>query len=473
MITSTPFISRFRAWWTALSLVSQFVVMSSAIILLSVVILERWVSVKIEESVKQHVGARAAVQMESFFAPALQELVLQQHLSPKSVDKIDRFLNNDKHNPHVINAKVWAQDGTILYATHKDLVGKKFPVPKQIIRAWEGQLEVHFYDDPKLQPDDASEIDHPSEFKGVNSVFEIYLPIRQVSTKRTIAVVELYEDAGILTSELRTSKFQSWAVSALVTLSILAILFRIVAQGSRTIHDQRTALTSQVVQFSSLLTQNENLRQRAHQASQRSAEDMELGLRRLGSDLHDGVGQLLALAILKLNQLTKGNKQHSKELKLVRGTLKDAMAEIRDISTGMVLPEIDELQLVDALKLIVSLHQRHTSTRIACIFPNEPIDVSHPVKLCLCRFVQEALSNAFQHAGGIGQAVKATWADQTIVIKVSDNGPGIVPVKTPTDRQPLGLIGLKNRLESLGGQLTVHSKAGEGTTIVASLPIMG
>ena len=113
------------------------------------------------------------------------------------------------------------------------------------------------------------------------------------------------------------------------------------------------------------------------------------------------------------------------------------------------------------------------STSVACTFPNESIEVSDLIKLCLCRFVQEALSNACRHAGGTGQAVKGTWTDQTIIIEVSDSGPGFAPVKAQGKPQPLGLIGLKNRLESLGGQLTVRSKAGEGTTLVASLPING
>ena len=450
-------VGRVRALWASLSPVHQLTLAGSVLVLLAMGFLGPWVSSKVETSIKQEVGVREALYMDNNIAPLLQELASQQRLSPESIDAIDRLLARDAQSMGIVNAKVWAQDGTILYGTRKEIIGQKFPVTGELFRAWNGRLEIEFNGDVHLDHGDLVETD-------MDSLFEIYVPIHQLATKKTIAVAEFYQDAAILKNELMIAKLTVWGATAILTLAIIAGLYGVVLWGSRNIDSQQSTLVNRVTLLSRLLKQNEGLRRR-------SAEDAELNLRRLGSDLHDGPGQFVALALMKLNQLSSTASVGAKELDLVRGTLNDAMTEIRDISAGMVLPEIENLQLVDALKLMVSRHERNTSTSVACTFPFESIEVSLPVKLCLCRFVQEALSNAFRHAGGIGQAVKATWTDKTIVIEVSDRGPGFKPVKTKRKRQPLGLIGLKNRLENLGGQLTVNSKAGEGTTLVASLPI--
>ena len=457
-------VGRARAMWALLSLGRQLALVSTALVLLGMSALGFWLSANIEQRVKLEVGERGALYMGSFVAPLLQELASQQHLSPESVQAIDLLLARDAAKMGIMNAKIWAQDGTILYGMQKQTVGHKFQLTPELIQAWNGQVEVDFDDVLHLDHVDLDASFESDEAEGTDPLFEIYVPIRQFKTMRTIAVGEFYQDAAVLKSELAAAKLEIWATIAFVTFSVIGGLITIALRGSRNSDSQRSAQASRLALLSNLLKKNESLRRR-------SMEDAELNLRRLGSDLHDGPGQSLALALLKLNQVSSGAKGHSKELESVRGPLNDAMTEIRDMSAGMVLPEIEKLQFVEALKLIILRHERHTSTSVACTFPNESIEVSHPVKLCLCRFVQEALSNAFRHAGGIGQSVKVTWTDKTIVIEVSDRGPGFEPVKAKRKRQPLGLIGLKNRLESLGGQLTVHSEAGEGTTLVASLPI--
>ncbi len=457
-------VRRVRAIWASLNPVYQLTLAGSVLVLLGMGVLGLWVSTKIETSMKLEVGVREALYMDNYIAPLLQELASQQHLSPESIDAIDRLLAKDAQSMGIVNVKVWARDGTILYGTRKEIIGQKFPVTGELFRAWNGRMELEFNGEVHLDHGDPIATDDSTGAAGTNSLFEIYVPIRQLATKRTIAVAEFYQDATILKNELMTAKLKTWAAIAIFTFAIIAGLYGVLLRESKTIDSQQSNLVNRVTLLSRLLKQNEGLRRR-------SAEDAEFNLRRLGSELHDGPGQFVALALLKLNQLSSGAKEGARELESVRGTLNDAMTEIRNISAGMILPEIEDLQLVEALKLMVYRHERHTSTSVACTFSNEPIKVSHAIKLCLCRFVQEALSNAVRHAGGIGQAVKATWTDQTVVIEVSDQGPGFEPVEAKRKRQPLGLIGLKNRLENLGGHLTVHSKAGEGTTLVASLPI--
>jgi signal transduction histidine kinase len=231
------------------------------------------------------------------------------------------------------------------------------------------------------------------------------------------------------------------------------------------------SLAARIAELSGLLRQNEELRQRLESASRRAGEDAELQLRRLGADLHDGPAQLLALALLKLDLLPEGNPESLGEREMIRSVLQDAMSEIRDISAGLALPTIERLSLAQALIVVATEHERRTSTRVSCEFPTGSIDLPHTTKLCLCRFVQEGLSNAFKHAGGLGQTVSASWTDKSIEVAVGDAGPGLNSALGKGKRPALGLIGLHNRLESLGGRLTIAGQVGGGTRLTALLPV--
>lgn len=453
-----------NGWWASLSLVRQFTLASSALVLFGLGILGFWVAQEIEEGIKRDVALRTELYMESFVAPHLQELATSKFLSVESTQALDRALSEDAMSMRILNAKVWNQAGTILYESRKEKTGQRFPITPEMLKAWSGTTAIGF--------DHEEHFDKADPTKKVNTaVLEIYVPIHHKETNQIIALGEFYQDAAILRQQLNDARLKSWAVTAFVSFTIIAGLYSIVAKGSRTIDAQRSALAGRVDMLSDLLSQNEELRQRAQSATQRAAEDQEFNLRRLGSDLHDGVGQLLALALLKLDSLFDGAKKRPKEFENIRSTLRDAMVEIRDMSAGLALPEIEKLSLVDALKLIVSRHERRTSTKVTCKFADGPANLPHPIKLCLCRFVQEGLNNAFKHANGVGQSVNTVWTKNIIVVHVQDKGPGFGSVKVQGKRQALGLIGLRNRLESLGGQLTIESKVGEGTKLTASLSL--
>lgn len=453
----------FRSWWPALSLARQFTLASSALVLAGLGVLGFWVAQKIESGVKAHTAARTALYMESVVAPYLQELGSRPDLSAENKAALDTVIGKDAARLRVVAAKVWTRTGVILYATDKALIGQKFPLTPLLTRAWEGYVEAQF--DARHYGDD-----HGTSMVGKEPLFEIYVPIRHSVTNEIVAVAEFYELTSELNRELIASQINSWLVTAIVSFTIIAGLYTIVANGSKTIETQRTALANRISELSGLLQQNEELRRRVQGASRRAAEATELQLRRLGADLHDGPAQLLALALLKFPSAVEGGTQAS-ERQILRGVLEDAMAEIRNISSGLALPEIEKLSLTQALMVVASEHERRTSTTVACEFASRPIELSHPTKLCLCRFVQEGLSNAYRHAGGQGQAVTLTWSDSFIVVEVADRGPGIEKGASERKRPALGLIGLRNRLESFGGHLTVISAPGAGTRLTAYLPI--
>jgi len=457
-------VLRIKAWWPSLSLVRQFMLAGAALVVLGLGLLGVWTSSKIEQGIEAHSGARTALYMEGFVAPHLQELAANRRLSEENVRAVDILLARDASRIGVVAAKIWNREGVLLYATSKDQIGQAYRVTPKLARAWNGYIEVEFSQEQAPPGIGANGAEG-------EALLDIYVPIRHATTHDIIAVAQFSEIASELKREQEDASLEGVIVGALSGLVILAALFVIVANGNRIIETQGASLANRIAQLSELLRQNEELRQRVQAASRRSTEDTELHLRRLGADLHDGPAQLLALALLKFDRLSGQNGGTPHDQETIRSVLEEAMAEIRDISAGLALPEIEKLSLAQALIVVATEHERRTSTRVSCELSGKPIELSHTSKLCICRFVQEGLSNAFKHAGGVGQRVSASWTDTTIVVEVADEGPGLTLAPKQEKRPALGLIGLSNRLESLGGRLKIDSETGAGTRLTAYLPV--
>ena len=305
-------------------------------------------------------------------------------------------------------------------------------------------------------------------------LLEVYAPVREIGSDRIIAVVEFYQIADQLQAALRLARTESSVVVALVTLAMLSVLFLIVRKGSQTIESQQGALHDRISQLSGLLAQNEGLRKRIDELYVRSAEAHEAFLRRVGLELHDGPAQLIALALLRIDSLRPKTGKGDTELddyQRISAALVDALADIRNISAGLILPELEAASPAEVLRLAARNHERRTGTRVRCEVDSLPLKLSPLLKSCLYRFTQAALNNAYQHAGGKGQAVQGTHRDGVVEIEVSDAGPGFLPEQRSAKGARLGLIGMRERVASLGGTFDLSSQPGAGTRLTARFEV--
>ncbi len=223
--------------------------------------------------------------------------------------------------------------------------------------------------------------------------------------------------------------------------------------------------------FANLAAENHRLQQQLNSVVEQSAEIRERQLQQIGSDLHNGAAQYLAVALLRLHKLFGAKKGERKEYEFVKGALTEAMAEIRHISMGLTLPEIEKFTLSQAIGLVITRHERRTSTSVKSSVQWDYPEPPKSIKICACRMVQEALSNAFKHAGGLGQKVSVSGSDATLFLKVSDTGNGFDWHLEGSQSPGFGLAGLRNRIESTGGKFEVISSPGNGTILKAILPI--
>ncbi|MEK1871864.1 MAG: ATP-binding protein, partial [Rhizobium altiplani] len=154
------------------------------------------------------------------------------------------------------------------------------------------------------------------------------------------------------------------------------------------------------------------------------------------------------------------------EIAAIKESLDEAMHEIRTICNGLVLPQIEAATLTEILERSVRAHEQRTGASVELSVAETPENLSPSAKICVYRFVQEGLNNGYRHGGGKEQRVVQRMEGDRISIEVSDGGPGF----DPDDVGPasLGLAGLRERIESLGGTFQLRTSA-QGTIVSMSL----
>jgi signal transduction histidine kinase len=452
--------------WNSLSLARQFLFAGVAVSLLAMLAVGALVAEVIERSFIRHAAAATALYVDSMIAPVLPDLRTAQRLDDVAAHSLDETLGAGKLGKRLVSFRLWRRDGTILYASTPELVGKRFEPSPNLDLAFSGQVVGEYGEVDDAESSYERSLGAP--------LLEIYSPILQPWSGEVVAVSEFYERAPDLPASLADARMKGWIAVAVVTLGLFFTLAGIVLRGSSTIEAQRVALKQRIEDLALLAETNEALAARLQTASEQATAFNERFLKRLGADLHDGPAQLVAFAALRLGSRALRDRSvptedRDEELAMIRASLADAMEEIRVISGGLALPHIETADMKEVLKAAVKTHEQRTRTEVAlrcsadlpCLEPAE--------KICIFRFVQEALSNSFRHAGGKGATVRQRWQDDRLVIEVSDDGPGFDPGSVPGER--LGLACLRQRVESVGGSMEIESSP-SGTRVSMALDVV-
>ena len=457
-------VRRLLEKWNALSLAGQYCIAASAVLCCAMVAIGTWVTSEIEDGITTNAASSTALYVDSVIAPLLPEFSDNGPLDEGVTRALDEVLSQGALGKRLISFKIWHPDGTVLYALDPSLIGQKFPPTEAFRTALGGDVAVELDD---LAPQESK----GERAKGV-PLIEIYNPIRAPWTGEVVAVSEFYEVATDIEAQLRAARWKSWLVVAGVILATMALLAGIVFRGSKVIQLQRRTLEARVAELSKLLAQNRLLRDRVQKASQRTTSLNERYLRRIGADLHDGPAQHVAFAALRIDSdaLTSPSttpRRRQKEIGAIRASLEEAMSEIRNICNGLVLPHIEAAELPRIIDLAITAHEQRTGSTVERPADIPSFHLSTPQKICVFRFLQEALNNAHRHAGGKGQAIDVSTQYGAIALSVSDQGNGFDPAR----RRPegLGLAGLKERAESIGGQFSLET-SGRGTRVTLTLP---
>lgn len=457
--------------WAARTLSTRFVIASTLIVCTTMFVIGAWVDNRIRTTVVANASESASLYAQILLQRSLQELVDHDRLSPRARETIASLIHDESLGHRIVEIKIWRPDGTIVYTSDGLQVGTKPPLTPELTGALRGHVRAEL--------DDQHDIESAWERRYGYPILEMYTPITATGSSNVIAVVEFYEDASALMQQLTIARQQSWLLVAVLAMGMLTVLFGIVHRGTMLIQQQKRELEGTMAHQAGLQAQNQELQGRVTRALFGTTEVSDKLLNRIGADLHDGPAQLLGFALLRLHELDPSAAKARCEngnshpgggdvFPQLRQVLENALGEIRNISAGVSLPELGELSPADVVMLAAKNHKRLTGKDVGIDIGELP-DVMPPItKVCLFRCIQEALTNAFRHADGQGQVVRAWMEGHVVRLEISDSGPGL-PVGG-IRRDALGLTGLRNRVEALHGEFSLRSTPGNGTTVSIRLP---
>lgn len=197
---------------------------------------------------------------------------------------------------------------------------------------------------------------------------------------------------------------------------------------------------------------------------------------RIALELHDSTAQHLAAATLNLTGLRARASFSGRDAALlddIERSLQNARDEVQVTSFVLYPARLDDGGLNGALERFLRIYTRQTGIRTELDAP--PLD-SLPPKLqqALLRIAQEALTNVYRHAEASRASVHLRVTSKSVELCVADNGKGMDRIRqedVTTAGTGIGISGMQARAEQLGGALQVKSRHGEGTRILAKIPI--
>lgn len=196
--------------------------------------------------------------------------------------------------------------------------------------------------------------------------------------------------------------------------------------------------------------------------------------RRLSQLLHDHVQQLLVAAKLQVGLLQKrtGEDTTREAAKRVESLLDDALAESRSLNTQLSPRILFESGLGAALQWLGDEMREKYGLSVATVMKDGSEVEAEDVRAMAFEAVRELLFNVVKHAGVTEAAVRVYRAGAALAIDVEDRGAGFDLEMEPLDRRArLGLAGVRQRLELVGGRLEVQSAVGKGTTVTLTIPL--
>src|ERR1700704_895760 len=200
-------------------------------------------------------------------------------------------------------------------------------------------------------------------------------------------------------------------------------------------------------------------------------QTLEQEIKRIAHALHDEAGQLLASVYLALEEVA-GNLPPAREhLLKVKGLLDQIEGELRRLSHELRPTILDDLGLLSALKFLAEGVAARTGLLITVEGESE-LSLPPLLSTTLYRIVQEAFTNVSRHAKATQVNVTIQHELQTLRCSIKDNGVGFVvsSLSARIGDRGLGMIGIRERLNSLGGSLSLVSTLGQGTELVITIP---
>jgi signal transduction histidine kinase len=211
----------------------------------------------------------------------------------------------------------------------------------------------------------------------------------------------------------------------------------------------------------------------ANAALERLNETLEAEIKRLAHALHDDAGQLLAVVHIKLEDVSRTLPADVRErLQEVRRVLDQIEDQLRGLAHELRPPALEDQGLLPALQNLASAVSRRTKLRVT-VESTESTRLPMKMEAVLYRVIQEALKNAAKHAHARAAKIRSWRCQGFVCCSIEDDGIGFDhrAVSSGKTRRGLGLLGIRERLQVLGGSCEIESAPGQGTKLNVKIPL--
>ena len=355
------------------SLARQYMIYSFLVMVVGMILIGYWVSQQIEMGVVNRTAAVTALYVDGYISPYVQAPVAGDEPPIADTQFFDRILADTALGKEIVSFKVWSPEGTIIYSTNPALLGLRYELEDGLLEAFQGQVHTELSDLEK--PEQAL------ERQMADTLIETYAPVRAAGSNEVIAVTEFYQTTDGLQAEIKGAQYRSWMIVGGVMLAIYLLLSGIVGRASHMILAQQADLQAHVSQLQCLLKQNESLHERIQRAAAHTTALNERFLRRISADLHDGPAQDLALALLQIGTLQEvcldgvSDKQETitADFYTIHTAVTSALTELRVISAGLRLPEIDATSPSETIRRAIRDYEQKTQCTVTSTLNHLPI----------------------------------------------------------------------------------------------------
>ena len=217
------------------------------------------------------------------------------------------------------------------------------------------------------------------------------------------------------------------------------------------------------------ITERKRAEESLHTLSNRLLQAEDAERRRIAQELHDSTAQDLVAVTMNLGMLqdtlSPGDRDTARVLEDSIALLENSVNEIRTLAYLLHPPRLDEFGLAGALEEYAAGFSSRTDTRVRVEVQENFGRLPHDTEIVLFRLVQESLANVMRHSGSDMATIRLHYREGEVVLEVEDFGRGM----GDTGVRGVGIAGMRERLEHLGGRLEIESDS-SGTVVRAWLP---
>lgn len=196
---------------------------------------------------------------------------------------------------------------------------------------------------------------------------------------------------------------------------------------------------------------------------------------RIARELHDDLGQQLTALKMEVGRIE--NVAEAPRTALAGADLRDIyslidqlVGSVRRIAADLRPTMLDDLGLIPAIEWFIDQFSTRFGVRIIRHIAADDIDFNRESATAVFRVVQEAMTNIARHSGATEVTLEITRDDPHCIVSIVDNGRGSASDKRPA-RNSFGLLGMRERVARLGGDLRIQTAPGEGFALSVSLPL--